>query len=63
MNLRKERMAKKLTIPELSQATRIEADKLRNYEMGADIPYHHAQRIRDVLYVDLKFYFGRHFND
>ena len=63
MELRKLRMDAKLTISELSQASRIDCDKLRNYEMGSPIPAHHLERLTKVLTIDLKFYFGRHFND
>lgn len=62
-NLRKLRMGKKLTINELSQAARIDADDIRYYEMGLEIPAHHKERLLKVLTEDLKFYFGRHFND
>ena len=62
-SLKRLRWNKKLTVNELSQAARIDADKIRNYEMGAEIPPHHKERLEKVLLVDIKAYFGRHFND
>lgn len=62
-NLRKLRMEKKLTVSEVSQAARIEAQSIRNYEMGTEIPAHHVERLLKILTVDMKAYFGRHYND
>lgn len=62
-NLRKLRMEKKLTVSEVSQAARIEAQSIRNYEMGTEIPTHHVERLLKILTVDMKAYFGRHYND
>ena len=46
-NLRQERMKHKLSISELSQATRIEAQDLRNYEMGNKMHPDHEKKIKD----------------
>ena len=64
MNLRQERMKMKLTVEQLSQAARIEADTLRAYEYGTvEIKPAHLERIKNVLNNGTHVYRGRVFAD
>lgn len=57
MNLRQERQSRKLTIPELSQLTRIEQSVLRDYEFnGTPITKNHEYRFKAVFSYPKTFY-------
>lgn len=58
MNLRQERMKHKMSIPELSQATRIECDIIRQYEYGTSpIEDNHKNRFI-LVFIYPKIFFG-----
>lgn len=57
MNLRQERTKHKMTISELSQATRIEASVLRDYEFnGTTITKNHKYRFEAVFKYPKTFF-------
>ncbi len=63
-NLRKLRTEARMSVPELSQAARIDAYDIRAYEFG-DLPIsaEHEERLLTVLTVDRNTYIGKTFRD